>query len=291
MTYDVTGQRRAFCYESTPLRVGLRGSSFVLRCVRQVFVVRSLIFCVSMAEEIPENRDGVNDSAKYSAVIYGTYFTDELLPNLDQEARMDSRIVPEWEPEQKHCFLLELNHTYKSIDILHSDKLEGPIHDWNMGFILNRKPDVVILNAGEPELCNMQASLFGIASSINGVARTLVSEEYGVKRVTCIGAIPLMYGIPCSASKFRKRVFGMNQHLIELCQPSINYRFANPFWKEEDEQGNKIKVTPDMYAPKSFTPGPSPSSIWYKKYVRVLRAALVDAEAVLRQASRMSLSK
>ena len=118
-----------------------------------------------------------------------------------------------------------------------------------MGFILNRKPDIVILNAREPELCNMQASLFGIASSINGVACTLVSEEYGVKIVTCIGAIPLMHGIPSSVSRFRKRVFGMNQHLIDLCQPSINYRFPTPFWKEQKES------YPGHVCAKIFHPG------------------------------------
>ena len=86
-----------------------------------------------MAENIAQIQDGVNESAKYSAVIYGTYFTDELLPNLDQEARMDFGIVPEWEPEQKHCFLLELNHTFKLIDVLHSDKLKGPmIGTWDL---------------------------------------------------------------------------------------------------------------------------------------------------------------
>ncbi len=217
-------------------------------------------------------------SDKMKAVLYGTYFLDEMLPNLDQEARMDEKITPEWEPERKHCYSLDLNNTYSSIDILHSDKLSGPIHDWNMGFILNRRPDVVILNAGEPELCDLTRSLFGIASDIHEVARVLVSEEYGVRRVTCIGAIPLMSGIPCTESKYRKRVFGMNRKLAELAQPNINYRFPNPFWKDEHNQ----RVTPHMYAPKSFTPGPEASSIWYKKYVRVLRAALVDAASVLR---------
>ncbi len=217
-------------------------------------------------------------SDKMKAVLYGTYFLDEMLPNLDQEARMDEKITPEWEPEIKHSYSLELNNSYSSIDILHSDKLSGPIHDWNMGFIMNRRPDVVILNAGEPELCDMSRSLFGIASDIHDVARILVSEDYGVRRVTCIGAIPLMSGIPCSELKYRKRVFGMNRKLAELAQPNINYRFPNPFWKDEHDQ----RVTPHMYAPKSFTPGPEPSSIWYKKYVRVLRAALVDAASVLR---------
>ncbi len=147
-----------------------------------------------------------------------------------------------------------------------------------MGFIMNRRPDVVILNAGEPELCDMSRSLFDIASDIHEVARILVSEDYGVRRVTCIGAIPLVSGIPCTESKFKKRVFGMNRKLAELAQPNINYRFPNPFWKDEHNQ----RVTPHMYAPKSFTPGPEASSAWYKKYVRVLRAALVDAASVLR---------
>ena len=83
---------------------------------------------------------------------------------------------------------MELNHTFRTIDIFHSDTLYGPIHVKNIGFILNRKPDVVILNAGEPELSDMATSLFTEASLINSVARTLVSEEYGVRRVTCIGS-------------------------------------------------------------------------------------------------------
>ena len=168
-------------------------------------------------------QENESSSDKLSAVMYGTYFFDEMLPNMDQEAQMDNKITPEWEPEVKHCYSLELDHTFSTIDILHSDQFQGPIHDWNMGFILNRKPDVVILNTGEPGLCDMSKSLFGIASYINEVARVLVSEDYGVRRVTCIGAIPLMYGIPCSESKYRKRVFGMNRKLAELSQPNINY--------------------------------------------------------------------
>ena len=70
----------------------------------------------------------------------------------------------------------------------------------------------------------------------------------------------------------------MNEKLASLCQPSITYRFSTPFWKEDN-----VKITPEMYAPKSFTPGPEASSQWYKKYVRVLRGALVDAEKALRR--------
>ena len=38
---------------------------------------------------------------KLKAVIYGSYFIDELLPNLDEQAKMKSDIVPEWHPEVK----------------------------------------------------------------------------------------------------------------------------------------------------------------------------------------------
>ena len=49
------------------------------------------------------------------------------------------------------------------------------------------------------------------------------------------------------------------------------------FWKDED--GNR--VSPDDYAPDSFTPGPEPSSYWYQKYVRGLRGALTESIPVL----------
>lgn len=214
---------------------------------------------------------------KLSAVIYGSYFVDELLPHLDQAARMREDITPEWHPEQKHCYMLDLNETFNTIDILHSDQLEGPIHDWNMGYILQRQPDIVVLNAGEPELCDKSKSLFHVASYIMAVARKLVGQEYNVKRVVCVGAIPLVHGVPYSESKYRKRVFGMNAHLAHMAQSNIVYRFPNAFWKDE----NKNRVTPSMYAPSSFIPGPDPASIWYKKYVKFLRSTLVDSASAL----------
>ena len=62
-----------------------------------------------------------------------------------------------------------------------------------------------------------------------------------------------------------------------MMQSNITYRFPNAFWKDE----HKNRVTPSMYAPSSFIPGPDPSSMWYRKYVKALRSAMVDAASAL----------
>ncbi len=162
---------------------------------------------------------------KLKAVIYGSYFIDELLPNLDEQAKMKSDIVPEWHPEVKYAKLLRLDQRFEMVDILHSDTYEGKIHDWCMGYIRARQPDIVLLNFGEPELCNLGYSTFHIASKYIEVARTLISEEYKVGHVMCVGAIPLSFGIPCTPSRFRKRVYGLNTKMETMTQPRLGFKF------------------------------------------------------------------
>ena len=209
---------------------------------------------------------------KMKAVMYGSYFFDELLPLIDQAAPMRSDVVPEWHPECKYPYLLRLNKRFSSIDILHTDSMEGPIHDWHMAYILNRAPQVVLLNFGELELCNLSHSTYHVASAINQIARTLVSPEYGVQHVVCVGAILLHFGISCTPSQYRKRVYGMNTKLAQMCQTNIGFRFFSGFWN--DSQG--YKITADVYAKQSFIPGPEVDSPWFIKYVQGLMTSLTE---------------
>ena len=215
-------------------------------------------------------------AGKLKGAIYGSYFNDVLIPNLHDMAIIDPEILPEWDAEIKHVHLLELDQKFSMIDLLHTDTFEGPIHSWNMGFLRERKPDIVVLNFGEPELRQMHRSMYDVASRVLHVASSLV-DEYKIGHVVIIAAIPLDFDIPCSASKFRKRVFGFNDRLESLTRPRIGLRYMTGFWKDED--GNR--VSPSDYAPDSFTPGPEPSSYWYRKYVRGLRAALTESIPVL----------
>ena len=79
--------------------------------------MRTLIFVVFIIDNMDLQPGDESSSDKMTAVMYGTYFFDKMLPNLDQDARMDNKKTPEWEPEVKHSHSLELNHTYSTIDI------------------------------------------------------------------------------------------------------------------------------------------------------------------------------
>ena len=153
-----------------------------------------------------------------------------------------------------------------------------------MGFLRNRRPDVVALTFRQSELCDMRWSLFDLASQVHGVACTLVTE-YGIGHVVIIAVIPLCYDIGCSENKYRKRVYGFNEKLEQLACPRIGLRYITGFWKDE----NNVKVEPSQYAPSSFTPGPEPHSPWYQKYVKGLRAALLDSIPILKGNDRYEL--
>ncbi len=204
---------------------------------------------------------------------------DELLPVLDEQAKMKPDIVPEWHPETKYARLLRLNKRFELVDILHTDTYEGKIHDWCMGYIRARQPDIVLLNFGEHELCNMDRSTFHVASRYIEVARTLISEEYRVGHVLCVGAIPLAFGIPCTPSRFRKRVYGFNTKMETMTQPRLGFKFLSQYWKN----GDGHKVDPNEYAPMSFTPGPEPNSSAFVTYVNHLRKGLLDSITIMRQ--------
>ena len=215
-------------------------------------------------------------TGKLTGALYGSYFNDVLMPQLHEMGTMDPEVLPEWDTEVKNAHLLDLNEKFASIDLLHTDTFEGHIHAWNMGFLRERKPDIVVLNFGEPELCQTRRSAFDVASRVIHIAGQLV-DEFKVGHVVMIAAIPLNFGIPCSANKFRKRVFGFNDKLEGLTRPRIGMRYMTGFWKDED--GNR--VSPEDYAPQSFTPGPEPANYWYQKYVRGLRAAFTESIPIL----------
>ncbi len=209
--------------------------------------------------------------------IYGNYFLDELLPQLHEASTIAPNDVPEWDVEKKHAYLLEVEQKYSMVDILHTDSFSGHIHAWNMGFLRSRRPDVVVLTYGQAELCNQRKSLFDLASSVHGVARKMVTD-FGVGHVVIIAAIPLCHGIGCAENKYRKRVYGYNEKLEQLACPRIGLKYITGFWKDGDD----VKVYPSQYAPDSFTPGPEPSSPWFKKYVKGLRAALLESITILK---------
>ena len=226
-----------------------------------------------MATAMPsvQSREG----RKLTGVIYGSYFLDELLPWLDERAKMDGRVTLEWHQEQKYPLLLDLDNKFDTIDVLHTDTYEGPIHDWCLGYIRQRRPDIVMLMFGNVEMCDLGASIYHVASRVHQLAQTLLSDDFKVGYVMCLGAIPLVADILCGLGKYRKRVFGFNTKLTSFASGRIATKRICGFWK--DEHGNKVE--PSVYAPDSFIPGPDPESFWFRKYVHTMWGAMIQAVA------------
>ena len=95
-------------------------------------------------------------------------------------------ITPEWDDAIKNAYVLCVQHWFESVDILPTDYMMGHNYDWCMGFIRERRPEVAVLTFGTPELCDMQHSIFSVAS------------------LDCMAALPVGHGIPCTPSLFRK---------------------------------------------------------------------------------------
>ncbi len=206
-----------------------------------------------------------------TAVIFGTYFMADLARHLFNEAVDDADIVPEWEPEVKNAHALRIQKLYDMLHILCPTAMSGPSYDWCMGYLSELRPDVVALSFGNPELCDLRASPMCVASSVFNVARTLTSPEFGVDLVIPVGAIPLSWNILCTESKYRKRAFGFNHHMISYARPKIGFKLPSGFWKSGD-----TKIMPSAFAPKSFIPGPEYTSPWFKKLVGYYRSVFLD---------------
>ena len=224
-----------------------------------------------MASNLPPALSCPQGDKRLTRAVFGTYFASDLACFLFDTAINDPEIMPEWPKEVKNAYALRIQNLFESLHILCPNAMSGPSYNWCMSYLQQLKPDVVVLCFGNPELCDMQASPFHVASAVYHVAQTLTSKEFGIDLVVPIRAIPLEWGIPCTESKYRKQAFGFNTHMQGFCQPKIGFKFPSGFWKV-----NKVKMLPSTLAKKSFIPGLGHSSPWFRKYVGFYRSIFLD---------------
>jgi hypothetical protein len=136
------------------------------------------------------------------------------------------------------------------------------------------RPDLVIINCGSNDLCEINCDLHVIAKGIFSYANFLIIS-FGVKCVNIIGVLRRDRCRHISAQDFHKRSFALNGLLKSMAatEAKIIFTQMRGFWRTED--GEQLAVT--TWSDDGIHPGRSVNSRGFKKYRNNIRRALLNS--------------
>lgn len=214
----------------------------------------------------------MEESGSLNACIIGHSFVKRLNSCLSTQAN-GARDVALEVPR-----ILRLNKLYNRIQLFGHNGYTVPQLRQQVLAAGRQSPDVVVINCGSNDICDVDCKPEDIANALVAYAN-LLTDSFGVKRVVIVGVIRRERCRGITAEEFSRRAHELNGVLKAVLANDNKVKFCQlrGFWRTQG--GEQLDVA--SYSRDGIHPGPSYDSVGFMKYQNNVRRILVSSASQL----------